>query len=61
MALKNYILLMTVAVATIIESHSQDLDEDLFLQPDTYPSPLIGTDSLVKFLEDGISNGDAIG
>jgi len=61
MALKNYILLVTVTLVTILGAHSQDLDEDVFRQPDAYPSPLIGTDSLVKFLEDRISKGDTIG
>src|SRR5690606_11678988 len=35
--------------------------EDVYRQPEIYPSPLIGSDSLVKFLEDRISKGDTIG
>lgn len=62
MALKNHILLFTVTLLTALGAYSQDSDtEDVFRQPDIYPSPLIGSDSLIKFMEDRISKGDTIG
>ena len=61
MVLKNYLLLFIVTLLSAYCVHSQDMDEDLYRQPDVYPSPLIGTDSLVKLLEDRISKGDTIG
>ena len=61
MALKNYLLLFIVIILSTYGVHSQDMDEELYRQPDIYPSPLIGMDSLVKLLEDRISKGDTIG
>jgi hypothetical protein len=61
MPAKNYILLFTLTFLMALAARSQDSDEDLFRQPDVYPSPLIGRDSFVKLLEDRISKGDTIG
>ena len=59
--MKIYLLLFAVTFLSAYGVHAQGMDEDLYRQPDIYPSPLIGTDSLVKWLEDRISKGDTIG
>jgi hypothetical protein len=61
MTLKTCILLFGLILLTVLPLRAQDSRQDVFTQPDVYPSPLIGKDSLVRFMEDRISNGDTIG
>ena len=61
MTLKTFLLLFTVTLLSTYGVYSQEMAEDVYRQPDIYPSPLIGGDSLVKLLENRISKSDTIG